>query len=72
MNIRDKIIEWQSFFVSDGCCSTAEIEESDRDLEMVLFVIDVMKANIVGDDQPLPKEGCAGGSGGRFIDIGDK
>ena len=72
MNIRDKIIEWQSFLVDNKCVGGLDIDKTNRELEMVLFVIDAMKANIVGDDHPLPKEGCAGGNGSRFIDIGDK
>ncbi len=57
MNIRDKIIEWQGFFVDDRCCSDAEREECDRELEMVLFAIDTLVGNKATNIEVVTHEG---------------
>ena len=61
MNIKQKITEWQQSFVDEKCCSVAEIEESNAELELVLFALD----KLTSPGEPLNPAGGKGTAGGK-------
>lgn len=69
MNIKQKITEWQQSFIDEKCCSIAEIEESNAELELVLFALDKLTSLgsssnplVLGTIKAAGGEGPDGGS----------
>lgn len=42
MDIKDKITEWQEFYLSHCCISRKEASESNQELDLVLYAIDTL------------------------------